>query len=371
MLGGPSAEREVSLRSGAGVAKALRSLGHMVFELDPKSPDWTLPPDTDVVCLAPLHGTYGEDGQVQRQLEKLGVVYTGCDAEASRLSFDKVLTKKLCLQTDVPTAKFVVVNSANAPLPADLRRPLVVKPVRQGSSVGLQFVERADQWPGALATALKFDTEALAEEKIIGRETTVGILDGEALPVVEVRPKVGSYDYQNKYTSGCTEYFCPADFDAATTQRIQAAALGAFRAVGGRDYARVDVMVRADGSPMVLEVNTQPGMTETSLLPKAAAAAGLSYAELCQRMIDLAMRRAGEKRGGPERGAHKIRNPKSEIRKKSETRTTNQEFREVGASAFRLSAFGMLSDFDIRISSFFSHSLLVIRHYSLNHVVPA
>jgi D-alanine-D-alanine ligase len=291
MLGGPSAEREVSLRSGAGVVKALRSLGHTVFEIDPKTPDWNLPPDTDVVCLAPLHGTYGEDGQVQQQLEKLAVIYTGCDSGSSRIAFDKVLTKKRCLKAGVPTAKFLVVNSEKAPLPEDLRLPLVVKPVRQGSSVGLQFVERAEDWRNALAGALKFDSEVLVEEKIIGRETTVGILDGGALPVVEVRPKAGAYDYRNKYTAGCTEYFCPADFDAATTKRIQNAALGVFRAIGGRDYARVDVMVGADGSPVVLEVNTQPGMTETSLLPKAAAAAGISYEELCQRMIELALLR--------------------------------------------------------------------------------
>jgi len=291
MLGGPSAEREVSLRSGAGVVRALCSLGHSVFEIDPKTPDWILPPDTDVVCLAPLHGTYGEDGTVQRQLEKLGVIYTGCDAESSRIAFDKVLTKKLCVEAGVPTAKFLVVESETAPFPEDLPLPLVVKPVRQGSSVGLQFVERAADWPGALAEALKFDTEVLVEEKIIGRETTVGILDAKPLPIVEVRPRTGAYDYRNKYTAGCTDYFCPADFGRATTRRIQAAALGAFHSIGGRDYARVDVMVRADGSPVVLEVNTLPGMTETSLLPKAAAAAGLSYAELCQRMIDLALER--------------------------------------------------------------------------------
>jgi D-alanine-D-alanine ligase len=178
-----------------------------------------------------------------------------------------------------------------APLPRHLQLPLVVKPVRQGSSVGLQFVERAEDWPKALAEALKFDSEVLVEEKIIGRETTVAILDGMALPIVEVRPKAGAYDYRNKYTAGCTEYFCPADFDNATTQRIQVAALGAFHAIGGRDYARVDVMVRANGEPVVLEVNTLPGMTETSLLPKAAAAAGISYEELCQRMIDLALPR--------------------------------------------------------------------------------
>jgi D-alanine-D-alanine ligase len=290
MLGGPSAEREVSLRTGAAVAKALRSLGHEVNELDPKTPEWTLPAKTDVVFLA-LHGTYGEDGTVQKQLDQLGVPYTGCDAEASRIAFDKVLTKQKCLQWGVPTARYVTINSASAPFPAGLSVPLVVKPSRQGSSVGLQFVERVADWPAALAAALKFDTEVLVEEKIIGRETTVGLLGQQILPVVEVRPKAGSYDYQNKYTAGATEYFCPADFDAATTRRIQNAARGAFQAVGGRDYARVDVMVRADGSPVVLEVNTLPGMTETSLLPKAAAAAGMNYAELCQRMVDLALNR--------------------------------------------------------------------------------
>ncbi|HTR42819.1 MAG TPA: D-alanine--D-alanine ligase [Pseudomonadales bacterium] len=291
MLGGPSAEREVSLSSGAGVVKALRSLGHTVFEIDPKTPDWVLPPKTDVVCLAPLHGTYGEDGQVQAQLEKLGVLYTGCDAEASSIAFDKVITKQKCIKIGVPTSNFVVLNSAQAPIPQSLKLPLVIKPVRQGSSVGLQFVERAEAWKDALATSLKFDSEVLVEEKIIGRETTVGILDNQPLPIVEVRPKVGSYDYKNKYTAGATEYFCPADFDAATTKKIQSAALGAFHAVGGRDYARVDVMVRSNGEPVVLEVNTLPGMTETSLLPKAAAAAGLSYEQLCQRMIDLALKR--------------------------------------------------------------------------------
>ena len=290
MLGGPSAEREVSLRTGGAVARALRSLGHQVNELDPVNADWVLAPGTEVVFLA-LHGTYGEDGTVQKQLDQLGVVYTGCDAEASRVAFDKVLTKKACLQAGVPTARFLTVSSPQTPFPAGFHPPLVAKPSRQGSSVGLQFIDRREDWPGALAESLKFDTEVLVEEKIVGRETTVGILDGVALPLVEVRPKVGHLDYRNKYTAGATEYFCPADFDAATTQTIQAAALNAFKAVGGRDYARVDVMVRPDGSPVVLEVNTLPGMTETSLLPKAAAVAGLNYAELCQRMVDLALRR--------------------------------------------------------------------------------
>lgn len=291
MLGGPSAEREVSLRTGAAVARALASLGHVVTELDPKSPGWKLPAATDVVFLA-LHGTYGEDGTVQRELDALGVPYTGCDAEASRLAFDKVLTKERCLAANVPTARFEVFKSASAPWPMSWQPPVVLKPVRQGSSVGLQFVERVEEWPAKLAEAARFDSEVLMEERIVGRETTVGILDGVALPVVEVRPNEGSYDYKSKYTPGLTEYFCPADFPDATTRAIQAAALGAFRAIGGRDYARVDVMVRANGDPVVLEVNTLPGMTETSLLPKAAAAHRLSYEELCQKMVDLALRRA-------------------------------------------------------------------------------
>ena len=288
MLGGPSAEREVSLHSGAAVAGALRSLGCSVIELDPRSGWFDLPADTDLVFLT-LHGTYGEDGTVQRQLEKLGVAYTGCDSESSRIAFDKVLTKRRCIQAGIPTAAFLVVDSANTQMPKDLRPPLVVKPVRQGSSVGLQFVEQAEDWKNAVAEALKYDSEVLVEERIAGRETTVGILGNQALPVVEVRPKSGAYDYRNKYTKGMTEYFCPAHFDSDTTRKIQAAALGAFQAIGGRDYARVDVMVRPSGEPVVLEVNTLPGMTETSLLPKAALAAGLSYDQLCRRMMELAL----------------------------------------------------------------------------------
>jgi D-alanine-D-alanine ligase len=290
MLGGPSAEREVSLRSGAAVAAALRSRGHDVVELDPQTDDWRLPEKTDAVFLA-LHGTYGEDGTVQRRLEELGVPYTGCGPEASRVAFDKVLTKQRCIAAGVPTARFEVFRSAEAKWPAGWAPPVVLKPVRQGSSVGLQFVNRVEEWLSALREALRFDSEVLMEERIHGRETTVGILDGKSLPIVEVRPRGGVYDFESKYTKGATEYFCPADLDAATARRISDAALGAFAAIGGRDYARVDVMVRAGGDPVVLEVNTLPGMTETSLLPKAAVAAGIGYAELCERMVELALRR--------------------------------------------------------------------------------
>ncbi len=288
MKGGPSAEREVSLRTGTAVAEALRSLGHDVYEVDPVPGKWKLPEGTEVVFLA-LHGTYGEDGTVQSELEELGVPYTGCGPQASRISFDKELAKERFRAAGVPTARYEVLSAPNAEWPADWRPPVVLKPARQGSSVGLQFVDELSQWPDALAEALKHDTRVLMEERIYGRETTVAILGEQVLPVVEIAPKQGSYDYHNKYTRGATEYYCPAPLDDSVTRRVQNAALNAFRAVGGRDYARVDVMVKSDGMPVVLEVNTLPGMTETSLLPKAAAAAGMDYPSLCQKMIDLAL----------------------------------------------------------------------------------
>jgi D-alanine-D-alanine ligase len=290
LSGGPSAEREVSLRSGAAVVRALSGLGHGVTQLDPVDERWSVPAGTDVVFLA-LHGTYGEDGTVQGRLDGTGVPYTGCDADSSRIAFDKLETKRRCVAAGLTTPRFTVVRSARAGFPLGWHPPLVVKPVRQGSSVGLRFVDQVGEWRDALAATLEHDTEALVEERIVGRETTVGILDGEALPVVEIRPLEGGYHYANKYTPGATEYDCPAAFDRTTTERLQRMALCAFGAVGGRDYGRVDLMVGSDGQPVVLEVNTLPGMTETSLLPKAALAAGISFPNLCQQMVDLALRR--------------------------------------------------------------------------------
>jgi D-alanine-D-alanine ligase len=289
-LGGPSAEREVSLRSGQAVARALRSVGHNVTEIDPQPGRWKLSNGTDVVFLA-LHGSYGEDGAVQTELEALGVPFTGCDSISSRIAFDKVITKERLVSAGIPTAEYAVIVDKASTFPSTLNFPVVAKPVRQGSSVGLKFVDSIEDWDSALAESLRFDTEVLVEERVMGRETTVAILDGTALPIVEVRPKQGTYDYQNKYTAGATEYFCPAPFDPETTARIQEAALGAFKVVGGRDYARVDVMVTQRNEPVVLEVNTLTGMTETSLFPKAAAAAGMSYAEVCQKMVELALGR--------------------------------------------------------------------------------
>jgi D-alanine-D-alanine ligase len=266
MLGGPSAEREVSLRSGAAVVRALRSFGHSVSELDPKTSDWSLASGTDVVFLA-LHGTYGEDGTVQRRLDDLGVPYTGCGAEASRVAFDKELSKQRFVTAGVPTAPFLVITDPAAQWPAGWN-PRSLKPVQQGSSVGLRFLNSTAEWTGALADAMRYDSRVLVEQRIDGRETTVAILGGQVLPIVEVRPASGVYDYTSKYTKGATDYHCPAAFDNPTTARIQQAAHAAFQSIGGGDYARVDVMVRPAGEPVVLEVNTLPGMTETSLFPK-------------------------------------------------------------------------------------------------------
>jgi len=291
LLGGPSAEREVSLRTGAAVARALRSLGHEVHEIDPNpSQAWKPAAGTEVVFMA-LHGTYGEDGQAQRVLDAVGIPYTGCDAESSAVAFDKILTKRRCIAAGVPTPRFEVVERRDTPWPEGFPVPAVLKPARQGSSVGLRFIGDPGEWEAARDFAFQHDEVLLLEERVLGRETTVAVLDGRALPIVEVRPRSGNYDYANKYTAGATEYLCPAPFSGEVAGEIQSAALSACHAVGVRDYARVDVMVSGDLKPFVLEVNTLPGMTETSLFPKAALAAGIEYPELCQRMIDLAARR--------------------------------------------------------------------------------
>ncbi len=291
MLGGPSAEREVSLKSGASVAAALRSLGHFVTEIDPEDGSFALPDGADAVFLA-LHGRYGEDGTVQRELESLGTPYTGCGPEASATAFDKACTKALWEERGIPTPRGATVDGSTTTLPEGFSFPVILKPVRQGSSVGLRIVESEADFKPALEEALEFGDSILMEELIRGREFTVGILDGKTLPLVEIRPRSGTFDYENKYTEGATEYFCPAELESDRLDWMNEVALEAFDAVGGRDYGRLDVMLREDGAPFFLEVNTLPGMTETSLLPKAAKAAGFDYPQLCQKMIDLALRRA-------------------------------------------------------------------------------
>lgn len=290
LLGGRGAEREVSLRSGAAVARALRGLGHAVSEVDPAGESWELPTKTEVVFLA-LHGEYGEDGQVQSRLETLGVPYTGTNAVGSALAFDKVRSKELFQQHQITSPRGVLIDSPTSAPPGSIPAPWILKPAAQGSSVGLNRVEGEAGWNVALADSLRYGGAVLCEECIQGRELTVGVLDGAALPVVEVRPKAGGYNYENKYTPGATDYFCPADLPNEVAAHVQALGLRAFEAVGARDFGRVDVMLNAEFKPYVLEVNTLPGMTETSLLPKAAEVAGINFNALCQCMLELALRR--------------------------------------------------------------------------------
>ncbi len=289
LLGGPGEEREVSLRSGKAVIEALQSLGHRVDEVDPRAGDWRLGPGTEVVFLA-LHGEYGEDGQVQERLESEGVPYTGTGVRGSELAFDKELTKNVFAEKGIPTPRWLMVNAAVA-ASVGLRAPWVLKPARQGSSVGLQMVDDASQWETALAAADEHGGKILCEECIEGREITVGILDGKALPIVEIQPRKGAFDYHNKYTVGATDFVCPADFSAERTEAIGRLGLEAFEAVEGRDFGRVDMMLDTDLNPFVLEVNTLPGLTQNSLLPRAAAAAGIDFPALCGRMVELAVKR--------------------------------------------------------------------------------
>ena len=288
LAGGPGAEREVSLRSGAAVVRALQALGHSVSQQDPADQDWALPAQTEVVFLA-LHGEYGEDGTVQRLLEGQRVPYTGSGPRGSALAWDKAASKTVFEQHKISTPRWALLENADAAVPAEIPPPWVLKPTLQGSSVGLQMVDTPGEWPAALAASAGRGGAVLCEERITGREITVGILDGEPLPIIEIEPKAGHYDYENKYTVGATEYHCPAQLDDAVTARASELSLRAWQAVEGRHFGRVDLMLDADLEPFVLEVNTLPGLTETSLLPKAAAAAGISFEQLCQRMVELAL----------------------------------------------------------------------------------
>ncbi|MDD5199815.1 MAG: D-alanine--D-alanine ligase [Terrimicrobiaceae bacterium] len=289
LMGGPGAERAVSLNSGAAVATALRSLGANVVEIDVRDEHFAVPPGVALVFNL-VHGTFGEDGQIQSILDSRGIPYTGEGEAGSRLAFDKIASKRLFEAAGVPTAKWEIVAKGDAP---SLPLPFVVKPPREGSSVGVHIVQDTVALDAALEDCFARDHEVLIEEFIQGSELTVGIVGDEAFPIVEIVPKVDFYSYENKYTKGASEYFCPARLDAATTRDVQAAALAAHRSLGLEVYSRVDVLLDAGGRPFVLEVNTIPGMTETSLLPKAAAAAGIGFAALCERIASLSLKKGG------------------------------------------------------------------------------
>jgi D-alanine-D-alanine ligase len=298
LMGGPGSERDVSLATGRGVSKALRSLGAEVVEVDVMDQRFTLPKDVDL-AFNTIHGTFGEDGQLQKILEERGVPYTGDGVEPSRAAFDKILSKEKFREHDVVTPKWEVIETGERPT---IPIPLVVKPARQGSTVGVVIVKNASELDAALAEAGKYDRKLLIEEFVSGRELTIGVLGDQALPIIEIIPKGGFYDFNNKYpflnpqAGGGAEHVCPAEIDPAKTKQIQEEALRAFRALGLVVYGRVDVLLSDSGDPFVLEVNTIPGMTEASLLPEAAAVAGINYVDLCARIIALSRARTERSR---------------------------------------------------------------------------
>ena len=280
LMGGPSAERAVSLRSGAAVARGLREAGYSVDEVDPQDGALQFASDIEAVFVA-LHGAYGEDGVVQEKLRALNMPYTGSGAEASRKAFDKLLSKGVFVAAKIPTPDYEVVTG---PAAHRLPLPVVVKPACQGSSIGLHCVRVEADWNAALCDALQHGT-ALVERYVSGRELTVGLLGEAALPVVEVRAPDGWYDYGAKYTAGRTEYVVPAPLLPEQTKRCQDLARRVFQALGCCDLGRVDMRLTPEGKLFVLEMNTIPGFTETSLLPKAAAATGIGFAALCDRIM--------------------------------------------------------------------------------------
>ncbi len=285
LLGGFSDEREVSLSSGAAVSKGLREAGYDVVEVDITSKEWTLPADIDAAFIA-LHGEYGEDGGVQSRLEELGVPYTGSGPESSRIAFDKILSKEAFVAAGIPTPAYAVLKEGDDfPLPF----PAVVKPPCQGSSIGLFILQNRADWEQCNRDVWRFGAEQLAEVFVSGRELTVGMVGDQVLPVIEIVPNSGLYDYESKYTTGLTDYRVPAPLSEAQTAECQQIAKDAYEVLGCSGMGRVDLLLADNGSFHVLEVNTLPGFTATSLLPKAAAAAGMNFSELCDRILRLSI----------------------------------------------------------------------------------
>jgi len=293
MYGGTSAEREVSLSSGQAVVSACETLRHEVISLDPKdglSNQLTELKSVDVVFNG-LHGGDGENGVIPGFLESIGVRYTGSGNEASAICMDKRVSKALVFRKEILTPEWVSLSVEDEiPMDHDLGYPLVVKPNGQGSTIGLTVVSEPSQLKEAVALARKYDTVVLMESFVAGREITVTIIGDNAYPIVEIVPSHDLYDYECKYTKGMTEYFCPADLDETLTQAIQDTALRIHNLLGCRHYSRVDFRLDANNTAWFLEVNTLPGMTETSLVPKAAGAAGLSFPVLIQTIIDEALK---------------------------------------------------------------------------------
>jgi D-alanine-D-alanine ligase len=302
LKGGPSLERQVSLRSGARVEDALQRLGHDVLAIDVGADliERLEAERPDVAFLA-LHGRGGEDGTVQELLDIMGIPYTGSGVLACMRSVDKVLVKHLLIEAGLPTPDFFAfsetafkeLGAADA-LPAIEERlafPIVVKPAAQGSALGVKFARTPQDVPAALVAAFSYDSRVLLERYVDGRDVAVSVLDGRPLPVVEAVPREEDfYDFESRYEIGRTDFVCPAELTDECTERTQELAVATYELLGCRGFARVDLMIEeGTGEPLVLEVNAIPGLTETSLLPMAAEAAGISFDDLIARIVDLAL----------------------------------------------------------------------------------
>lgn len=294
LYGGTSAERDVSLKSGQAVIAALESVNTDVIAIDVKD-NWLeqlQDSQFDIAFLA-LHGRGGEDGTIQGLLDSLEIPYTGSGVLGSALAMDKLKTKQIWQTLGLPTPAYEVITPDSVPevIWQQLSAPMMVKPVHEGSSIGLSKVEQLSELKDAIDKAAELDSQVMAEEWVTGREYTVSILDGKALPVIGLETHHQFYDYEAKYLVNDTRYLLPCGLNQAEEEALQALALQAFDAVGCRDWGRVDVMMDQAGNPQLLEVNTLPGMTDHSLVPMAAKAAGYSFAELILAIIDAAQKR--------------------------------------------------------------------------------
>ena len=302
LAGGLSLERDVSLRSGRRVAEALTDRGHLVtrLDLDDNLVTALAKGDFDIAYLA-LHGKAGEDGSIQSLLELLDVPYTGPDAVASLLAWDKAVAKGLLQRAGVPTPEWMTLSSdairdmgaagALDRVTQRLGTPVVVKPSQGGAALGVRLVNAVDEMAPALMAAFSYHDVVLLERFIDGAEVAVSLVGGEALPPVEIVPKTGRYDFTARYTHGATEYFAPARLESRVLDACLAISQHAWEILGCRDVSRADFMIDTDGRPWLLEFDTCPGMTETSLLPTAASAAGLTFADVCERVLQSALSR--------------------------------------------------------------------------------
>ena len=300
LQGGPGSEREVSLRSAANVAKGLHAAGAAkVILVDAQGENFQLPRDIDL-AFNMIHGTFGEDGRLQELLDARGVRYTGEGAAASRLAFDKILSKQRFRECGVHTADYEVIRAGATP---GLPLPFVLKAPREGSSVGIYLCRQPADVTKALQEVARFGDDVLVEKLIAGAELTVGVLGVTALPIIMIQPKEGFYDYKNKYPwsnpAGAAKHTCPAPLPDALTAEVKALALAAHRALDLETYSRVDILLTESGEAFVLEINTIPGMTESSLLPEAAKVAGIELPELLERIATLSLARySGAGRAG-------------------------------------------------------------------------